>query len=202
MDWRDSNIILGEQMNTRGHDASKLLPSHKGVGILRPDGESDSGDDAIARMVRSDYMPNAEWQAICQRGRALREAAGTLDGHAAGEDTTARAIDAAAVLRALGSAPLSTDDADRSDPVGGLPEPLALVVAHLGEKLIRRPFIPTAELVAALGVEPTAFGRDMGDLGCAPRPGRVAGADGSIRQVRGYATADLRAAVERYQGAG
>jgi S-DNA-T family DNA segregation ATPase FtsK/SpoIIIE len=39
MDWRDSNIILGEQMNTRGYDASTLLASHKGVGILRPDGK-------------------------------------------------------------------------------------------------------------------------------------------------------------------
>jgi S-DNA-T family DNA segregation ATPase FtsK/SpoIIIE len=27
MDWRDSNIVLGEQMNTRGFDASALLPS-------------------------------------------------------------------------------------------------------------------------------------------------------------------------------
>ncbi|MGH3827810.1 MAG: cell division protein FtsK, partial [Pseudonocardiaceae bacterium] len=26
MDWRDSNIVLGEQMNTRGYDASTLLP--------------------------------------------------------------------------------------------------------------------------------------------------------------------------------
>lgn len=78
MDWRDSNIILGEQMNTRGHDASTLLPAHKGVGILRPDGESATGDDAIARTVRCDYMPNQEWGSICERGRGLREAAGHL----------------------------------------------------------------------------------------------------------------------------
>jgi S-DNA-T family DNA segregation ATPase FtsK/SpoIIIE len=36
MDWRDSNIVLGEQMDTRGYDSSRLLASHKGVGILRP----------------------------------------------------------------------------------------------------------------------------------------------------------------------
>ncbi|MGH3589368.1 MAG: cell division protein FtsK, partial [Pseudonocardia sp.] len=77
MDWRDSNIILGDQMNTRGYDASKLLPSHKGVGILRPDGETDTGTDVVAMTVRCDYMPNPEWRAICDRGRALREAAGT-----------------------------------------------------------------------------------------------------------------------------
>src|SRR5262249_25812537 len=27
MDWRDSNIVLGEQMNTRGYDSSRLLPT-------------------------------------------------------------------------------------------------------------------------------------------------------------------------------
>jgi S-DNA-T family DNA segregation ATPase FtsK/SpoIIIE len=26
-------------MNTRGWDSSRLLPSHKGVGILRPEGK-------------------------------------------------------------------------------------------------------------------------------------------------------------------
>ena len=43
MDWRDSNIVLGEQMNTRGYDSSRLLASHKGVGILRPDGRPKPG---------------------------------------------------------------------------------------------------------------------------------------------------------------
>jgi S-DNA-T family DNA segregation ATPase FtsK/SpoIIIE len=47
MDWRDSNIILGEQMNTRGYDSSTLLPGHKGVGILRPDGDTQAGADVV-----------------------------------------------------------------------------------------------------------------------------------------------------------
>jgi S-DNA-T family DNA segregation ATPase FtsK/SpoIIIE len=102
MDWRDSNIVLGEQMNTRGYDASTLLPSHKGVGILRPDGETDAGADMLALTVRTYYMPNQEWREICAQGRALREAAGTLAGHAAGDDTTP-AIDQASVVKALGS---------------------------------------------------------------------------------------------------
>jgi S-DNA-T family DNA segregation ATPase FtsK/SpoIIIE len=199
MDWRDSNIILGEQMNTRGYDSSKLLPSHKGVGILRPDGETDAGADVLAMTVRCDYMPNPDWRAICERGRVLREAAGTLDGHATGQPP-APAVDAASVIRALGSGPVRDEaDAERGE-VGGLPEPLASVVAHLGDDLLRRPFVPTAELVAALDVEPTAFGRGMAELGCPPRPGRITSADGSVRQVRGYHTADVRAAVERYRG--
>jgi S-DNA-T family DNA segregation ATPase FtsK/SpoIIIE len=196
MDWRDSNIILGEQMNTRGWDSSRLLPSHKGVGILRPDGETAAGADVLAVMVRTDYMPNDDWATLCERGRALRDAAGTLTGHAIGAGTTP-ALDPATVAHVIGASQL-TDD---TPPVRELPEPLASVVAYLGPDLDEdgREFIPTAELAEALTVEPTAFGRQMGDLGCRPRPGRVTTDDGTIRQVRGYLTADIRAAIAALQ---
>ncbi|QRP48096.1 cell division protein FtsK [Amycolatopsis sp. FDAARGOS 1241] len=193
MDWRDSNIVLGEQMNTRGYDSSRLLPSHKGVGILRPDGDTAAGADLLAMTVRTYYMPNEDWQAICQQGRALREAAGTLAGHATGQDTVPN-LDHSAVARAIGA----------SDSLGGdttqpaeLPEPLASVVCYLGEDVDSRTFVPTAELVEALEVEPTAFGRQMGEHGCSPTRERVPGADGEVRRVRGYLVADVRAAVER-----
>jgi len=189
MDWRDSNIVLGEQMNTRGFDSSRLLPSHKGVGILRPDGEA--GADVLAVTVRTYYMPNDDWRVICERGRALREEAGTLTGHAAG-DEPALMLDAAGVANAIGSRP------PEPGAEAEMPESLAAVLAYLGDDLDERDFIPTAELVDALGVEPTLFGRRMGELGCRPRPGRVTDADGT-RQVRGYATADLRAAADQHR---
>jgi S-DNA-T family DNA segregation ATPase FtsK/SpoIIIE len=193
MDWRDSNIILGEQMNTRGWDSSRLLPSHKGVGILRPDGETAAGADVLAMMVRTDYMPNNDWTTLCERGRALRAAAGTLTGHAIGARSTP-ALDPATVAHVI-SGNLTTEDAP---PVRELPEPLASVVAYLGADLDEdeREFVPTAELITALEVEPTAFGRQMGELGCRPRPGRVTGNDGTSRQARGYLLTDIRAAVE------
>jgi len=192
MDWRDSNIVLGEQMNTRGYDSSRLLPTHEGVGILRPDG--DTGTDLLAVTVRTYYMPNDDWRTLCERGRELRLAAGTLTGHAAGHDLTP-VLDPAAVAQAIGAGSAVPPAVDRST---GLPEPLASVVAHLGDDLDTREFIPTAELVDALGVEPTAFGRHMGELGCQPRRGRIPDDDGS-RQVRGYTTADLRAAAEEHR---
>jgi S-DNA-T family DNA segregation ATPase FtsK/SpoIIIE len=199
MDWRDSNIILGEQMNTRGWDSSRLLPSHKGVGILRPDGETAAGADVLAVMVRTDYMPNDDWACLCERGRALREAAGTLTGHAVGAGITP-ALDPASVAHVIGASQLT----NATPPVCELPEPLASVVAYLGTDLDDdgREFVPTAELAEALTVEPTAFGRQMGELGCRPRPGRVTTEDGTVRQVRGYLTADIRAAVAAIQQEG
>jgi S-DNA-T family DNA segregation ATPase FtsK/SpoIIIE len=201
MDWRDSNIILGEQMNTRGWDSSRLLPSHKGVGILRPDGDTAAGADVLAMMVRTDYMPNNDWTIICQRGRALRVEGGTLTGHAIGSVSTP-ALDPAMVADVIGASQITTEDASEETPLPlDLPEPLASVAAYLGADLDAggREFVATAELTEALDVEPTAFGRQMGEVGCRPRPGRVTAKDGTSRQARGYLLADIRAAIDALQ---
>ncbi|TDC89302.1 cell division protein FtsK [Saccharopolyspora aridisoli] len=195
MDWRDSNIVLGEQITTRGFDASTLLPGHKGVGILRPDADTDTGADMIAKTVRTYFMANPDWRTICERGRALRQEAGTLTGHAAGDDEQ-RAVDPAAVLKALSNGAAIEEEAVT------IPEPLASVLDYLGDDLDDREFVPTAELVAALDVEPTMFGRQMGECGCQPRRGRAASEDGTIRQVRGYYTAGLRTAAAEHGGDG
>jgi S-DNA-T family DNA segregation ATPase FtsK/SpoIIIE len=197
MDWRDSNIVLGEQMNTRGYDSSRLLPSHKGVGILRPDGESQAGADLLAITVRTYYMPNDDWREINQRGRALRMAAGTLSGHAAGQDS-ALVLDRAAAAKAIGS----TTSGDALTVAAELPEPLASVVDYLTDDLEPggRAFVPTAELVAALDVDPTTFGRQMSELGCRPTRDRVETEHG-VRQVRGYLTAEIRAAADAARSA-
>ncbi|GGS28251.1 cell division protein FtsK [Actinokineospora fastidiosa] len=196
MDWRDSNIVLGEQMNTRGYDSSRLLASHKGVGILRPDGEVQAGADVLALTVRTYYMPNEDWRVLCERGRALREAEGTLTGHATGRDV-ALVLDHTAAVKAIGAGTTSDGPVWRPD---GLPEPLAAVVTYLGDELDEedgRDFIPTAELAEALDVEPTAFARQMAGLDCRPTRNRVPGEDGEVRRIRGYFTADIRAAVKR-----
>jgi hypothetical protein len=63
------------------------------------------------------------------------------------------------------------------------------------------PLLPgrQAELVGALGVEPVLFARQMGEHGCDPTRGRVEREDGTARQVRGYLTADIRAAIAQYR---
>ncbi|TDV43680.1 cell division protein FtsK [Actinophytocola oryzae] len=189
MDWRDSNIVLGEQMNTRGYDSSRLLASHKGVGILRPDGDTQAGADVLALTVRTYYMPNEDWQVICQRGRALREAEGTLTGHAAG-DASMSALDHSAAVRAIGT---GTCRPSRSDDV---PEPLARILDHLDELGDVPEFVSTAELAEALEFDPAWLGRRLAELGCQSTRERVTSESGKVRQIRGYLTADLFAAAE------
>ena len=192
MDWRDSNIILGEQMNTRGYDSSTLLASHKGVGILRPDGETDHGAEVLAMTVRTYYMSNQDWQVICQRGRALRETTGTVTGHAAGHDSVLT-LDHAAVAKAIGtSGPEPASEVE-------LPEPLASVMAYLGEdpdEADSRSFVPTAELVAALNIDLATLSRQLSDLGCRSKRERIPTEDGTLRQVRGYLITDIRAVAQ------
>ncbi|WP_410598454.1 cell division protein FtsK [Amycolatopsis sp. lyj-90] len=190
MDWRDSNIVLGEQMNTRGFDSSRLLPSHKGVGILRPDGDTAAGADVLAMTVRTYYMPNEDWRTICEQGRALREAAGTLTGHAAGQDVTP-VLDHAAVVKEIGAS-------GAGDAVGELPEPFASIVDYFGDDLgpEGRDFVPTAELLDALKIDRMTLAQQMSEAGCRPTRDRITTESGEMRQVRGYLTAEIKSAID------
>jgi DNA segregation ATPase FtsK/SpoIIIE, S-DNA-T family len=181
-------------MNTRGYDASTLLPSHKGVGILRPDGETDAGADVLAITVRTYYMPNPQWREIGARGRALRESAGTLAGH-----DQRQAIDPASVMKALGAGAAIEIEGRTPERSPELPEPLASVVDYLDDDLgpHNREFLSTAELTDELDVEPSLFARHIGELGCRPTRQYVPTEDGAPRRVRGYLTADIRAALDQ-----
>ena len=68
-------------------------------------------------------------------------------------------------------------------------------MVHRTAETIEREFIPTAELVKALDVEPTTFGKEMRDLGCSPARQYVHDGE-NTRRVRGYLTADIRAAID------
>jgi S-DNA-T family DNA segregation ATPase FtsK/SpoIIIE len=77
-----SDLVLGSGAYSEGFDSSTLLPSYKGVGILR--GASDE-----TPTVRT-YLADADdAEKILLAARAIRERAGTLTGMAAGE-TVAR----------------------------------------------------------------------------------------------------------------
>jgi DNA segregation ATPase FtsK/SpoIIIE, S-DNA-T family len=106
----------------------------------------------LAVMVRTGYMPNIDWSTICERGRALREAAATLSGHAIGA-ASAPALDPATVADVTGTSQITVE---QTPPVCDLPEPLASVVAYLGAELDDggREFIPTAELGHRAGHRP------------------------------------------------
>lgn len=193
MDWRDSNIVLGEQMNTRGYDCSKLLGSHLGVGILRPDGELADAE-AGCPTVRTYLMRGAEWAELCERGRALRQAGGTLSGQAAGEETT---IDLRAVAEAAADAEHEPEvvDAEWVENVE-LPRMLARVSAYMADD--DRTFVPTAELVEELEADAEELAAELRDAGLTPGRGWVPGPDGR-QQVRGYKTTAIEEAVERLQ---
>jgi hypothetical protein len=78
---------------------------------LRSDGDTQACADVLALSVRTYYMPTEDWHTICQRCRALREAEGTLTGHAAGQDTTPVLDHAAATVSSTVPRPGILDNA-------------------------------------------------------------------------------------------
>lgn len=79
--YQMSDLVLGAGAYSEGHDSSTLLPTYKGVGILR--GHAD--DTPTTRVYLADGQ---DADKILTTARALREQAGTLTGMAAGEDLT------------------------------------------------------------------------------------------------------------------
>ncbi|MGW8380192.1 cell division protein FtsK [Streptomyces sp. ODS28] len=85
--YQVSEAVLGAGSYGEGLDASKLLKSHKGVGILK--GMSDD-----AGIVRTYLADGRDADRILTRANKLREEAGTLTGDAAGEAPATAAADA------------------------------------------------------------------------------------------------------------
>lgn len=85
--WQVSDVVLGAGSYSEGLDASRLLKSHKGVGLLK--GMSD--DSGIVRTYLAD---GRDADSILTRARTLREEEGTLTGDAIGEEPSARSADA------------------------------------------------------------------------------------------------------------
>jgi S-DNA-T family DNA segregation ATPase FtsK/SpoIIIE len=77
-----SEAILGAGAYGEGLDASLLSPDVKGCGLLR--GTGDDGLEVLAGAVRTYLAEGLDAEAICLRGKLLRERAGTLDGMASG----------------------------------------------------------------------------------------------------------------------
>ncbi|MFD0600221.1 hypothetical protein ACFQZ4_54370 [Catellatospora coxensis] len=77
-----SDLVLGAGAYSEGYDSSTLLPSYKGVGILR--GASDETPTVRTHLADAD-----DAEKILKAARLIRERAGTLSGMAAGE-TVAR----------------------------------------------------------------------------------------------------------------
>jgi S-DNA-T family DNA segregation ATPase FtsK/SpoIIIE len=161
------------------------------VGILRPDGDTQVGADVLALTVRTYYMPNEDWQVICQRDRALRGAEGTLTGHASGNDL-APVLDHLVALRAIGSSPKAA--APRRS--AGVPEPLANIVDQLEELDEAPEFISTADLAEELDFDAAWLGRRLAELGCQSTRERVTSESGRVRQICGYLIAAMLAAAD------
>ena len=120
MTYQASNMILGPSASKAGYDSSKLMTSHKGVGMLfGSDGETDLDAGEITT-VRSDMLAIAEIRAACERGRESRIAAGTLTGDAVGNTSVSAS---AAALSKVEAATADERSQDSAGDEGEVDEP-------------------------------------------------------------------------------
>lgn len=81
-DKTSSDMVLGSGKAAMGADASLLSEDHKGVTVLVTGPASHA-------TVKNDLLTTAEFNTMCLKGRALREAIGQISGDAAGDVTAA-----------------------------------------------------------------------------------------------------------------
>ncbi|MEU4171004.1 cell division protein FtsK [Streptomyces sp. NPDC026665] len=77
-DQTSSDMVLGKGKAAQGADASVLSEEHRGVGVLV------TGPASFVT-VKADLLETAAFNAMCAKGRALREACGQLTGDAASD---------------------------------------------------------------------------------------------------------------------
>lgn len=77
-DQTSSDMVLGKGKAAQGADASVLSEEHKGVGVLV------TGPASFVT-VKADMLETAAFNAMCSKGRTLREQAGQLTGEAAND---------------------------------------------------------------------------------------------------------------------
>jgi S-DNA-T family DNA segregation ATPase FtsK/SpoIIIE len=79
-----SNAILGTSASAEGFDSSKIKDGHQGVGILAFDSKAQvpgySGGSAYPTM-RTYFVDDDDWDALCARGAALRDSVGSSPVH-------------------------------------------------------------------------------------------------------------------------
>jgi DNA segregation ATPase FtsK/SpoIIIE, S-DNA-T family len=96
----ENDMILGTSAYKNGARATMFRPKvDAGLGYLK-------GEASVPQVVRTYYLNGADTERVAKRARALREAAGTLSGVAAGEDDgTPRRDVLADILAVFGPGP-------------------------------------------------------------------------------------------------
>lgn len=166
-----NDMVLGTSSYQNGIRATTLTPSDKGIGYLV--GASDE-----PTVTRTYYLDAAKTDAMVERAFALRDAAGLITGHAAGED-------------------------DVIPAAGAFDEHLGRVFAEC-----TRDFMWSEDIIAELARlypdiysewTPKALGPHMRALGIGLRQLERVGADGERRNRRGVTVADVEAALADYR---
>lgn len=170
MGQTENDMVLGTSSYKSGVRATTFAWGDKGIGFLRGDGED-------ARIVRGVYTDKPEAKRIIRFARALREQAGTITGHAAGQQVNTDAV--RGVI--LGDVIAAFAGADK------------LWSEHVLERL--------AELRGDYAQwSPDALAAALKPYGVTPKQVAMRDVDGERRNRRGYRLTDVTTAAAKHGG--
>lgn len=110
-DKTSSDMVLGSGKAAMGADASLLSEDHVGVTVLV------TGPSSYAT-VKNDMLTTAEFNAMCLKGRAMRETVGQITGDAAGDVTAAADMAGVTIAPVLSDALDAMRHSDRMHTAG------------------------------------------------------------------------------------
>ena len=169
MGHTENDMVLGTSAHKNGIRATIFSRKDLGIGYL-----SGEGDDP--QITRTFYVDSPTAEAIAIRARAMREAAGTLSGHALGEQLEQPLTPAASLLDDL-RVVFATIDTDWS----------------WSEDLVAKLAAMKPELYA--GWDADTLARTLSGLGVTTRQLNRTGPDGRRANRRGVVAADLPVAL-------
>ncbi|MEU4229478.1 hypothetical protein AB0F17_34720 [Nonomuraea sp. NPDC026600] len=176
MTWQASEAGLGTNTYQAGYNAAEFERHHQGWGFLRGGEDVDLGGDILT--VRSDFANVRDARQVVKRALELREQAGTLPGQ----------------QRFGAHAPAAPDPQER---VPAVLAAIAELAAQAEREQIAR--LSTTAIIAKLelNMSPKALGGLLASWGCPVGKQTISGTE-----VRGPATADVHAAVDRIVSGG
>ncbi|MFR9803136.1 cell division protein FtsK [Pseudonocardia sp. RS010] len=115
MDQTANDMVLGTSSYKNGIRATTFTPRDKGIGYLVGVGDEPA-------VVRTFYVDTVEAEKVAERARTAREAAGTLSGHALGEESPRTAAASLLDDLAVVFATITVEKVWREDVVAALTE--------------------------------------------------------------------------------
>jgi S-DNA-T family DNA segregation ATPase FtsK/SpoIIIE len=186
MGYRENDMVLGDGMSNAGYKAQLLSPEEKGIGYL-------GGVFPKPVVTRTYPLDGHLAEKVAKRALALREEAGTLSGHAIGEEAGEPEARVTVLVDVLGVWPMDRSKASSEWVAAQLSE-------RLGGRYLDWKGADITRALSARGVEKKQVWVDEGDGQRNAKGFWREDVEGALRMQEELSSPDVHAALEGRKG--